>query len=170
MDTLNDYARKLHSALTNKSGYSTFNKDASHAAIVIYFAFLHAKQTVLLLSQKLDTLIYSTPWLIEKVEEFLTKGASLRILVETELAESHTLRLLAKRYPENLRIARVPEEAVGTYRFNFMLVDDRGYRFEHDRDDYSALVSFDKRDENHLQLVNTMRQRFQTLESQSSAL
>ena len=67
-DTLGDYARKLNGALIEKTGYTTFNRDAVHASIVIHIAFLHAKETVLLLSQKLDTLIYSNPWLIKKVE------------------------------------------------------------------------------------------------------
>ena len=168
--TLGDYARKLNSALIEKSGHTTFNRDAVHASIVIHIAFLHAKETVLLLSQKLDALIYSNPWLIEKIERFLAHGGKLRILVETEVAESHPLRLLAKRLPGNLTIARVPLEAVRTYSFNFMVVDDRGYRFEHDREEYSALVAFDEPEENHAELVKTMQQRFRELEAQSTSL
>ena len=169
-DTLGDYARKLNSALIEKSGYATFNRDAVHASIVIHIAFLHAKETVLLLSQKLDTLIYSNPWLIKKIESFLARGGKLRVLVETEVAESHPLRLLANQLPKSLTIARVPQEAVGTYSFNFMVVDDRGYRFEHDREEYSAVVAFDEPEENHTELVEAMQQRFQELEAQSVPL
>ena len=166
-DTLRDYARRLNGALKSKSGYSNYNRDASHASIVLFFAFHHAEKRVLLLSQKLDTLVYSAPWVLEEVGGFLRRSGKLDVLVETELEEGHPMRQLRRDHPDRLSIARVPERIVETYSFNFMVVDDRGYRFEHDRENYSASVAFDKDAETHRELVHAMQQRFRDLKAQS---
>ena len=165
--TLRDYARNLNAALKNKSGYTVFNRDAVHASIILYYAFLHAERQVLLLSNKLDPLIYSAPWLIDKIDRFLAKSGKIHVLVETDVDESHPIKHLATQHPENLIIKRVPDEVVKSYPYNFMVVDDRGYRFEHDRDEYSALAAFDENDQDHHGLVEDLKDIFEDLEGWS---
>ena len=87
METLNEYARKLADALQNNKAYTVFNRDAVHASIVVHLAFLHAKEEILLLSNKLDPMIYASAWLIDAVEGFIGRGGKLRVLVETDIRE-----------------------------------------------------------------------------------
>ena len=169
-ESLGDYARNLRAALDKKSGLTTYNRDAVHAAIVVYEAFRQAVKTVLLLSQKLDASIYSTPWLVESVERFLGRGGTLRILVEEAVDENHPLRVLAKSKPDVVRIAKVPTKMIKGYDYNFMLVDGRGYRFEHNREEYSATVSFDENEDSHKEMVGILRRIFEVLEDVAEPL
>ena len=165
-DTLRDYARKLNSALAKRSGYQIFNRDATHAGIVIYLAFLHAEKRIWLLSNKLDGLIYSTPWLLEAVERFLNReGSEMRILLETDVCGEHPLlRLIGKNFPERVTVGKVPEKEVSNYGYNFLVVDDRGYRFEPDRNEFRALVAFDEEDETHQELMSRLKNVFRRLD------
>ncbi len=138
MESLNEYAAAFRKALEEEKEFANFNRDIQHATIIVCTAMEYAKEVVRILSHKLDPMLYATPWFLEASEKFTGRGGSLRILVETEVDESHPVRLISER----VTIRRVRPEAIKSYKFNFMVVDDKGFRFESDRDEPEALVSF----------------------------
>ena len=140
MDSLSDYTRRLETALKKKDAYVSYNRDMSHAKVVVSVAFRHAKNEILLLSNKLDPELYSSPMFIRfEVEPYLKKGGRLSVLVENDVPENHPIRELAQKY-ETVEIRRIPAGIVEAYEFNFMVIDDIGYRFENDRKEHQALV------------------------------
>ena len=167
MESLNDYARQLHSALEHEKTYVTSNRNMAHAKVVVFLGICHAKENVLLLSHKLDWTLYGMPHFVEEVEEFLKRDGRMNVLVETDIPEGHPMMELAKRN-DNLSIQKVPENIVGKYDYNFMVVDDVGYRFEHDRERPAAYVSF--HDEEDAGMIKRLKEIFESLASVATPL
>lgn len=126
-------------------GFGTFNRDISHAAAITRVAFEHANSTVRLLSHKLDRALYGKSFLEDHVAPFLNKeGASLHILVETDVPDGHPIWdfMESGHGEERLTMKRIPPKLVEHYKFNYLVVDDFGFRFEVDREEYAAVASF----------------------------
>ena len=141
MDSLNDYARALDSALKWKRAHSAYNRDMVHAKIVVTAAFRGAREKIRLLSHRLDRDLYATQSLIDEATDFVVRRrGQVDILVESDVPEDHPLQVLARQHPGSVTISRVPDETVEEYDFNFMIIDKIGYRFEGDREKYKALV------------------------------
>lgn len=136
------YTNQLEDALKQQKTYSVYNKDLSHAFAIVKTVFLYARVHVRLLSHKLDPSLYGDPDLITSVSTFLEKGAKLDILIEKEISSEHPMLMLHNKYHDRLAIAVVASDWVSQYKFNFMVVDDFGYRFEHDRSNHMAIASF----------------------------
>ena len=60
MDSLGDYTRQLERALKRKRPYGVYNRDMSHAKVIVSVAFRHAKR-IRLLSHELDRELYANP-------------------------------------------------------------------------------------------------------------
>lgn len=147
--SLNDYIVKLQTALSESEPFSGFNKDISHAIAVICSALYVARRKVLLLSNRLDPLLYATLTFDHAINQFLERdGTHLDVLVEKpdEIDQQHPIRLLAERYPGKVEVNAIPADKVEQYEFNFMVVDDIGFRFERNRDSHGAVVSFNETD------------------------
>ena len=141
MDSLNDYARALDSALKWKRAYSAYNRDMVHAKIVVTAAFRGAREKIRLLSHRLDRDLYASQSFIYEANDFVgRRGGQVDILVESDVPEDHPLQVLARQHPRRVTISRVPDETVERYGFNFMIIDEIGYRFEGDREHHKALV------------------------------
>ena len=142
MESLSDYTRRLERALKQKKPYGVYNRDMSHAKVIVSVAFRHAKKEIRLLSHKLDLELYADSiFLWFEAERFLRSEGRLTILVETDVPEDHPLRVLARQYKDTVELHRVPDHIVKTYEFNFMLIDNIGYRFESDREKCEAFVA-----------------------------
>lgn len=171
MASLNEYASKLNRALEKNKPYYTYNRDVGHAMVIVYFAFVHAKEQILLLSKELDRRVYSPTWFIDEVRNFLNKeGAKLSILVEDSIGEDHPMIQVVQDYPKSASIKRVPSEQIETYTYNFMVVDNAGYRFEADREEFKAVVAFNSKDDGPKRVVARLREKFHELESISTDL
>ncbi|MDE0006246.1 MAG: hypothetical protein OXQ29_26455 [Rhodospirillaceae bacterium] len=166
MESLNSYAMRLERALKKDKEYRDYNKDARHATVVLSVSFRHAKQEIRLLSNKLDPELYASPGFLSEFYPFLGDPEKrLRILVESDIEERHPIMVAARDYPDRLTIKRVPEDVVGQYPFNFMIVDRKGYRFESDRADFAAMVEFNN--DHARYLVGQLEKAFDQLDSQS---
>lgn len=144
-DNLNNYARDLDAALSSGTRYAAHNRDLAHAEVVVCTALEHAKDEVLLLSNRLDPMLYDGMWFNFAMTLFLKNGGKVRILVEQDLGEDHPVRLAG--WDAGISIRRMRPEWVRMYGFNFMLVDDVGYRFETSRKEPQAVVVFRGKDE-----------------------
>ena len=172
MDSLGDYTRQLERALKRKRPYGVYNRDMSHAKVIVSVAFRHAK-SIRLLSHKLDQELYANPmFLWFEARPFLNRGGKLTILVESDIAEDHPIRQLAREYSDSVEMLRVPDNVVESYEFNFMLIDDIGYRFESDREECKAFVAL--HDDGELfsfgRIFNQLEQIFAQLKNTSTPL
>ena len=155
------YIRRLYSALDKKRPYVTYNRDASHAGVVVVAGFEHAKNEILLLSRRLDLDVYGGLAAVETMGSFLGKpDTELNVLVEDEIAEAHPMLDLINR-KENATIKKVPESLTEKYQCNFMVVDDIGYRYEPNRASFNATVVF--HDKEKLSMIETLRKLFNIL-------
>lgn len=162
------YMKQLEYALKERKAYSVYNKDLGHAAAIVKMAFLFARAHVRLLSHKLDLDLYGDPDLLDTVETFLQQNAKLDILIEQELSSDHPILGLRSKSPDRFTIAVVPPDWVSTYKFNFMVVDDFGYRFEHDRSSPMAIASF--HDPRRGEMITSLKHVFDHLSSNSHPL
>lgn len=145
--SLNGYAEEFDRALRKKTPFANFNKDMNHAAIIVCMSFRHAQNTIKLLSKELDESLYGSKWFLEELAHFMDKeNTSLKILIESDIPGDHPVIQESKKEPR-IEIKRIPEEDVQKYPFNFMLVDDKGFRFEQDRESTEATVVFNYNDD-----------------------
>lgn len=165
-DDLADYVLSMDDALRHKRRFVAYNKDIHHAHAVVCLAFRHADSNICLLSQKLDPELYASPWFLEEAQGFFHHGGRLRILVETDLDEHHPVHQLAERNPAALEMQRVPDDLKAKYRYNYMVVDDVGYRFERDRDEPRAVVVFHDEDKG-ARMVTALQRNFELLSSRA---
>ena len=163
MENLNTYADRLESALKSQGPFQTYNRDILHAAEIIVACFRHAERKVCLLSNKLDRNLYGDERLLDAIRLFLKKdGTEFHILVETEIDARHPIRMLADEgYAPKMTIRVVPPKLKEKYPFNFMTVDDFGYRFEYNREVYEAIASF--HEEKGKKMVNSLKGIFSTI-------
>ena len=165
-ESLNDYAKSLSDALKANKKHYTYNKDMRHAAVVVCTAFEHAKDEIMLLSNKLDRALYASPWFVDAIDAFIKKGGKLRVVVETDIEAAHPVISRAKT--PNVEIRRVPPDFFEHYTFNFMVVDDIGYRFESDRESQEALVCFNS--DEHVGFLKALKAIFEDLWGRSTAI
>lgn len=142
MDTsLNAYAHEFEKALKKERPYANYNKDMQHASIIVCMSFRHASKHIRLLSNCLDQSLYGTQWFMDELNGFLKRNGKLEILLETEVPADHPVLTRARNEP-SISVKRMPDGFLDEYPFNFMLVDDTGFRFESDRAKPAASVAF----------------------------
>lgn len=160
------YVHRLRTALNKKRPYVTYNRDASHARVVVIAGVEHAAKEILLLSHRLDLDVYGGLAAVETMGTFLDKpNTTLNVLVEGNILEAHPMLDLINR-SENATIKKVPESLTAKYQCNFMVVDDIGYRYEPNRDSFNATVVF--HDEEKLSMIGTLRELFNILNEQGA--
>lgn len=165
METLNDYLRRLHTALEKKRPYVTYNRDKAHASLVVSAGFRHAEHEVRILSHELDPDVYEGPALLDSVKCFLDREETrLNILVEETVHDDHQIFQIKKQYNGKVTIKKVPSHIQKHYECNFMLIDSFGYRFEPDRNKPNAMVAF--HDDDHRHMIKTLERLFTILEGQ----
>jgi hypothetical protein len=169
MENLKEYAERLENALKKKVAFNTYNRDIFHAFAIIHAAFKFAQEEVLLLSHELDIALYGGADLGHEIRGFLgDRKGKMRILVETDISEAHPMMQLCGEFSEQVKILRIPNELQKGYEFNFMVVDDFGYRFEKDREEHAAVASF--HDENLHEAVSSLKAYFAFLEKSARPL
>jgi len=152
---LENYQEVVRAAILNRTGSPLLNGSVDHAAMITQEAFNNAKQSIRILSHKLDPDCYGKPGLLNAAKYFLAdESHTVDILIESSLwdpanefpwethpfleAISHSKRNLSKQ----VKIRRVPLKWAELYAFNFMLMDDYGYRYEEDRARPTAVAGF----------------------------
>ena len=168
-ENLIDYAKRVDNALREKTPFSTYNRDIMHATEIVAGGFKYAQNEVCLLSHKLDKRLYGTQRIEKLVEDFLSKkNGRLNIIVETDVDSDHPIIRLCRKYPENTTIKRIPDDWQEIYSYNFMTIDDFGYRFEADRKKLSAIVSFNEDEEK--ETLESIKSCFEFLGNESEAI
>ena len=165
-DSLYEYAQRLKNALSNDTQFAAYNKDMRHASVVVCLAFEYAKETVWLLSNKLDRELYGSKWFLQSARKFVgQENSTLEILVESDLESGHPVAQLAAEHRDKVTIKRVPDELLDDYGYNCMVIDRKGYRFEKDRAEPQAVVFFNDESESQKEFVATLLSNFEILSS-----
>lgn len=148
MDTsLNGYAERFENALKEESSFANYNKDMAHASIIVCLGFRYAKRHIRLLSHQLDPVLYGSKWFQDELTDFLeNRNGRVQILLETDVDEDHPVIALSTRF-DSLEVRQIPNDRLSSYPFNFMTVDDVGYRFEQNREYPEATVVFNLNDD-----------------------
>ncbi len=163
-----DYKKRLNAALEKKEEFVTQNHDNMHAVEIIVGAFNHAEKEINILSHKLDLWVYGNDRVEEAMERFLKRdNVKLNIVVETDLPENHPIYGLKDKFEGKISLKIAPQGWVATYAFNYMLMDDFGYRFEYDRNEFRARASF--YNEEQEETMKVLKKSFMVLNDISKA-
>jgi hypothetical protein len=151
--SLNDYRDRVARLIRERTGEALLNGTLDHAAAITQEAFASAEQQVRILSNRLSPDCYAREGVRNAAKFFLADtNHKLRILVESSLWDSgsnfnwsqHPLisDLLPFAASGRLEMKAVPREWVDRYKFNFLLLDDYGFRYEADRARAAAVATF----------------------------
>ena len=171
-DDLAAYARKMDRALNKGESFFEYNLDIWHASIVVCLAMQYATRHVLILSNELDAKLYGSDWFLEEARRFIGKGGtSLDILVESELPDDHPIWDIVSAGEGRVTIKLVPKSMQEQYKYNFLVADSNGYRFERDRQYPKAIVSFnDNESDLNKGVVEALKKAFAALSHKAKDL
>lgn len=170
--SLNDYRDRVARLIRERTGEPLLNGSLDHAAAITQEAFASAEDQIRILSNRLSPDCYAREGVRNAAKFFLADGNHrLRILVESALWDTGSNfnwsqhPLIADLLPfvesKRLQMKAVPREWADRYKFNFLLLDDYGFRFEADRNMAAAVATFFPEDKK--KPVESMARNFETL-------
>lgn len=124
-------------------GTAFLNKSTAHAAIVVEALFRQAQRSVRILTNALSDDVYGTPLVIEAAVAFLRReGARLEIIAESRPCRVMLDRIGQVGLADRVDIRLLPPHVTKIVDVNYMLVDERSYRFETEKGLREATVQF----------------------------
>jgi hypothetical protein len=151
MTTMQEYHEEVREAILRRNGKPILNGTIDHAAVIVQESFNNAKNRVRILSSRLDPSCYAKNSVADAAKTFLADpDHKAEILVEPSLWDAddnfewgkHPLVAALSDYKDRFEIRIVPSDWVKRYNFNFLLLDDYGYRYEGDRSRPAAVAAF----------------------------
>ncbi len=147
--TLDEYREHVLRLAKEGSTDTIFNGSSEHAAIVTEIMLEEAENEVCILSNEFDPQVYAKPDVIRAATQFLSDTRNkLNLLIEKDLTHSEILKNpfldVVRRY-SNVSMRHVSEDRQKDYNYNFAVVDNVSIRFESDRKDHNAVVSFKRK-------------------------
>jgi predicted GNAT family N-acyltransferase len=105
-----------------------------------------AEREICIVSADLDPAVFADPVCVETLSRFVRRAAvpRVRILIEDTrgIAESgHRLLELARRLPSKILMRRLPGDLPSGPKRSFVVVDDRAYWLQPDREVYAGLAN-----------------------------
>lgn len=142
-----DYTNKVRRLAEDRTGEPIYNDSLEHAAVILQSLFAHARDSVCILTGKLNEDAYGRIEIVEAAQRFVeSPGHRIRILFEDELLfeKDNITRhpFLAALTEPDFEKRLVPKSRQRNYKFHFIVVDDDCYRFEPDREKYEAVAAF----------------------------
>jgi len=172
MTTLDIYRQQVRDAINRRDGAPILNDSVNHATVITQEVLSGAKEHVRILSYKLDASCYADPGVLGAAKVFLADPEhQIDVLIEAPLWDTHGHFEWAKHpFIETIKEARantdrvrlVNKDMVHRYKFNFLLLDDFGYRFEADRSKAAAVAAFlpEGKTQQAERLINIFEQLF----------
>lgn len=153
MDEIKGYRERVREAISLRNGVPILNGSINHAGIIVAEAFLAAHHKVCLLSHRLDQGCYDESVRNAAAYFLADPDHKARILIESSIDDENN-NYQWNKHPfikafedylkegDRLEIRIVPENWVRRYSFNFLILDDYGFRFEADRAKAAAVAAF----------------------------
>jgi hypothetical protein len=155
---MSEYKDTVVRLIRERTGEPLLNGTIDDAAVITQEAFNHATKDVRILSNRLNADCYARESVRNAARTFLaTPDHKLRILIESSLWdesnkfewEKHPFIADLKEHLHGhdgtsgrLEVRLVPKSWAQRYKFNFLILDDYGYRYEADRDSSAAVAKF----------------------------
>jgi len=142
---LEEYRTRISRLISSRSPESVLNGSADHAAVLVERMFAGAQTSMRILTRQFNPAVYGADDLCDYAFRFAAKPVSMtRILIEDAEPErlyNHPFVVQA-RGNTNIEFRHLPAEKSAALEINFSVMDDTGYRFEHDKNVPVAVASF----------------------------
>lgn len=159
MPRMVSYREQVRDAIARRTGEALLNGSVDHAAVIVQETFGNAKNCMRILSSKLDAECYGRESVRNAARVFLADPEHrARFLVESPLWDEgenfewewHPFisdirsfaNLKTTKGDMRFEFRAVPKDWTNQYQFNFLVMDDYGYRFEPNRKEAAAVVAF----------------------------
>ncbi|MGA3305348.1 MAG: hypothetical protein ABSC26_04990 [Stellaceae bacterium] len=154
MPTFDQYRDEVREAILLRDGEALINGSIEHAGIITQEALINAQDSVRILSYRLDPDCYADEAVLNAADYFLANPSHhLKILIEAGLWNDgnydwtrhpliHKLHQSLTQQNPNFEIRLVPKALAEKYAYNFLVLDDYGYRYEEDRKRPTAVARF----------------------------
>lgn len=157
MNDWQGYRDLVRAAMARRSGETILNSSINHAAVITLEAFSCASKSINILTHKLDASCYADAVRAAAGAFLADPDHHCKILIEAPLWdadgnfewEKHPFIVSLSQFtksdgdkPARLEIRLVPKEWAQRYKFNFLLLDDYGLRYEPDRAQPAAVATF----------------------------
>lgn len=143
---LQEYQKRVIECIHNpECDEVILNHNIEHATVLIEQMFIHAVQTINLLSISLDSRLYAKDNVVSAIKEFLTKdGTTLNIVTEEKICSNGNAKLLEifKEFKGKVTCKEAKSWLSAQYSYNFLIADDATYRFEADKKNHKASAGF----------------------------
>lgn len=132
------YRKMLFDLHRQKSSQPFSNESEPHAAIV-YEVFLSiANNYVKIFCERLKCSVFGQEHVVRALNEALARGVHVEVVTERSPDQSAFLEALTSAQKANLSIVQTLGQPRAT-DFNFCVVDDEAYRWEHDNKEAHAV-------------------------------
>lgn len=157
MNDWQNYRDLVRAAIVRRSGETILNSSVNHAAVITQEAFSCASKSVNILTHRLDASCYADGVRTAARAFLADPDHHCKILIEAPIWDpegnfewaKHPLILSLSEFtqkdgdkPPRLQVKLVPRDWVERYKFNFLIMDDYGLRFEPDRAQPAAVATF----------------------------
>jgi hypothetical protein len=154
---LEAYRERVRHQIMRRTGEPILNGSVDHAAILCQEIFLAGENEILILSNRLDEACFGREGVRNAAKILLgDPDKRMRVLVEWDLwdpnqnfdwSEHPFVESLLHFWSPDTDVPRfdlrtVHRDYLRRYRFNFMVLDSFGYRFQDDRDYPAAVAAF----------------------------
>ena len=137
------YEQLVINCITTKNKRTIPNNAIKYATVLIERMFIFAGREINLISNSLNEALYGKDNVIDAVHSFLNNVYTrLNIIIKSAINKSHKPLVTLKEFKKNTRIKIANSNLVKKYPYNFLTMDDYGYRFEGDRGKYQAISQF----------------------------
>lgn len=152
------YRERVRALIEARDGTPILNGSHEHAAVLTQEAFSHASTEIRILCTRLDPDCYGREDVRNAARFFLAdRDHKARVLIEEALWNPEEnfewyqhpfvrdLAAFASSHDGSeprLQMKRVPKKWIDQYTYNFLLLDDYGFRFEEDRTKSAAVARF----------------------------
>ena len=144
---MDDYRRHVKELADRSSKDLIPNGGIDHAAVLIENLFSHAISAVRVFTGDLNARVYASEPIVSNAKEFLQSGVGkkIKILVQNpDVARNlnhELLRMCASVGPDLCEV-KIANETDQELKSHFVIMDEKGYRFEPDREKPTAIGCF----------------------------
>ncbi len=146
-----EYRKLIEELAEKRANRRVPNGHPEHASILLETMFKRAEHDVRIYTGALNETVYGRPGLIEALKRFIARpGARLRVLLQDQhdAAWVKSQPMIKALYEKNRRDNVEVAVATGVYATNkakhFSVMDDCGFRFEHDHSQTQAVANFNE--------------------------
>ena len=140
-DDLAEYRARVIAARLSRSGDTIYNSSHRHAAVLIEQLFLDAENDVRIICRQLCGRSFGSPLAIAAAERFLERGGtSLNVIVDAPEVDADGRNAFLDRFEGRAGVS-ISKGGV-MVPFDFMVVDQRAFRFESDAKTSVARANF----------------------------